>query len=586
MSDQQKQNYNLLLCALSILIVFGCETKPNKDKVIASSKSELNAVVSTQLEEVLLKALDSTNKKNVVLYMPAMVNLFYSKQQYEPVFTDKQRLTSSGKIALQFISNAMQYGLFPKAYHAHTIQKAYDTLSISKDLNGLAWANVELQIADGLLRALKHIKYGRLSTDSLRYKANEALYDKLYVNAISVLKKADSTQWAAHIKTLEPNYFEYDSLKIALRNFLKTNSIDKSYTYVPFPYIDSLAFVKKLLTRLVEDGAINSIPQKIDSTSFASIVATFQRSKGYTATGKPEKNMMMQLNATPYQKFMKVALNLDRYKLLPEKRPETFVLVNLPAFTMRTWDGDTIAVESKVIVGKKETRTPLIKSEIYNFITNPYWSIPGSIIKKETLPALKRNPGYLRRRNMKLIDRRGRIVNPYSINWGKFSSGIPFTVRQDYGSSNSLGVLKFNFKNADDVYLHDTNQRYLFSSSYRALSHGCVRVQQYEALAKFIARKQKVYVKEFETEVRDSITPKGDTIKLKNTYLRDSAVVHADSIPSMIRKKWHREVQLTRKIPIYLDYFTATGRNGELVLHEDIYGEDRMALEKYSNNFN
>ncbi len=586
MNDLKKQNYNLLLCALSILIVLACKTKPSKDKVIATSKSELNEVVSTQLEDVLSKEVDSANKKNSMLYMPAMVKLFYSKQQYTPVFTDKQSLTSSGKMAIQFINNSMQYGLFPKAYHANTIKKAYDSLSVSKGLNGLAWANVELQIADGFLRALKHIKYGRLRVDSAKYLADENLYDKLYNNAISTLKKADSTQWAAYIKTLEPNYFEYDSLKIALRNFLKTNNIDRSYTYVPFPYTDSIAFVKKLLNRFVEEGTINSVPSKMDSATFASIVSTFQRSKGYTSTGKPEKNMMMQLNATPYQKFMKVALNLDRYKLLPEKRPETFVLVNLPAFTMRTWDGDTIAVDSRVIVGKKETRTPLIKSEIYNFITNPYWSIPGSIIKKETLPALKRNPGYLSRRNMKLIDRRGRIVNPYSINWGKYSSGIPYTVRQDYGSSNSLGVLKFNFKNADDVYLHDTNQRYLFSSTYRALSHGCVRVQQFEALAKFIARKQKVFVKEFETEVRDSITPKGDTIKLKNTYLRDSALVHADSIPSMIRKKWHREVQLTKKIPIYLDYFTATGRNGELILHEDIYGEDRMALEKYSSNFN
>jgi L,D-transpeptidase YcbB len=585
MCDLRKQNYNLLLCALSVLIVFGCNSKPSKDKVIATSKSELNEVVTTQLEQVLLKALDSTSSKDAGLYMPAMIHYFYNSQQFAPVFTDKQKLTPAGNIAVDFINNGMRYGLFPKAYHANEIKKAFDSLSAAKGLDGLAWAQLEMQIADGFLRALKHIKYGRLIADSTKFKVDEAAYDKLYATAIKTLQKSDSTQWVAYVKTLEPDYYEYDSLKIALRNFLKSNSIDRSYTYVPFPYTDSLAFVKKLLTRLVEEGSLNSMPSRVDSATFASIVSTYQRGKGYTANGKPDKQMMAQLNATPYQKFLKVALNLDRFKLLPEKRPETFVLVNLPAFTMRTWDGDTIAVDSRVIVGKKETRTPLIKSEIYNFVTNPYWSIPGSIIKKETLPALKRNPGYLARRNMKLIDRRGRIVNPYSINWGRYSSGIPFTVRQDYGTSNSLGVLKFNFKNVHDVYLHDTNQRYLFGSSYRALSHGCVRVQQYESLAKFIARKQKVFVKEFETEVTDSITPKGDTIKLKNTYLRDSALVHADSIPGMIRKKWHREVQLSQKIPIYLDYFTATGRNGELVLHDDIYGEDRMALEKYGNNF-
>jgi L,D-transpeptidase YcbB len=569
---------------LFVTIIAACREKTIKGTTIVKDPDVMNDVVAEQLPELLKKELDSGSRV-LKIHEPATLQYHYQNSTFKPIFTAKQQVTPLGQQVLQAISNSRGYGLIPKVYHEEAIKKLQD--KIAKDSTGKSdaknWAQLELYLADGYMRMAKHIKRGRLFKDSSLNKADTATYKNLYEAAFVATKKADFNI-NTYFETIEPKYFEYDSLKIALQGFLKNNDLSKTYTYVPFPYTDSISFVKKLMKRLEEEGTINEVPAKIDSMELADAVIAYKKKRGMGTNPVPDKGMMSQLNSSPSQKFLKIALNMDRYKRLPE-RPETFVLVNLPAYKMVCWDGDTIAVNSRVIVGKKETRTPLITSEIDNFITNPFWSVPSSIIKKEMIPGLQRNSSYLSRRRMKLIDSRGRFVNPASINWSRYKNGIPFTVRQDYGSGNSLGVMKFNFDNDDAIYLHDTNQRYLFSSSYRALSHGCVRVQEFENLAKFIARKQKVFIKNYETSKRDSITPKGDTIVLKKTYVSDSALVVADSIPGMIRKKMHREIYLTNKIPIFINYFTATGHNGEVLLHEDIYGEDRKDLEQFGANF-
>src|SRR5437763_8908740 len=111
-----------------------------------------------------------------------------------------------------------------------------------------------------------------------------------------------------------------------------------------------------------------------------------------------------------------------------------------------------------------------------------------SIIKKDILPGLKRDKGYIARQGFHLIDLNDNEIDPYTINWSKYRNSIPYRVVQGSGDDNALGVLKFNFPNKYAVYLHDTNQRYLFGKSSRALSHGCVRVQQWKSLADYIFR--------------------------------------------------------------------------------------------------
>jgi murein L,D-transpeptidase YcbB/YkuD len=159
------------------------------------------------------------------------------------------------------------------------------------------------------------------------------------------------------------------------------------------------------------------------------------------------------------------------------------------------------------------------------------------------------------------VNFQGETIDPYTVNWQKYEKGIPYKVVQGSGDDNALGVLKFNFNNPYHVYLHDTNQRYLFKNSSRALSHGCVRVQEWEQLALYIARNDSIHIKV------------GDTL----TYT-------TDSIETWLMNKERRRIVVKNKIPLFIRYFTCEGKDGKILFYDDMYGEDKALRDKYFSN--
>jgi murein L,D-transpeptidase YcbB/YkuD len=197
----------------------------------------------------------------------------------------------------------------------------------------------------------------------------------------------------------------------------------------------------------------------------------------------------------------------------------------------------------------------LLNGSVSQLITYPQWVPPPSIVAKEILPAMKKNPGYLARKGFSLLDKNGNEVDPYSVDWSKYSKGVPYRIVQGSGDANALGVLKFHFDNKYSVYLHDTNQRYLFGNAMRSLSHGCVRVQEWQKLAFYI---------------------------LRNDSLHSSGSYHmADSLKTWLRQKLKRYITVKKKMPVYIRYITCEARGGNLVFYDDVYGEDKMMRDKF-----
>ncbi|RYG33523.1 MAG: hypothetical protein EOO01_33120, partial [Chitinophagaceae bacterium] len=314
-------------------------------------------------------------------------------------------------------------------------------------------------------------------------------------------------------------------------------------------------YITALQQRLWEGHFIDSV--KVDSFALASGIRKFQQSKGITVDGKAGNETIRLLNETDKDRFIRIAISLDRFKLLPEQMPPRYVWVNLPAYHMKLVENDTVLLTSKIICGKPNTRTPVLTSAISDMITYPQWTIPTSIIVKEILPALKRDTNYLARKGYSLIDGKGDVINPGSVNWAKYTKGIPYKVVQGSGDENALGILKFNFPNKYSVYLHDTNQRYLFSRGIRSLSHGCVRVQEWEELAYYILR--------YDYRDRDI-----------------SAGIEAeDSLGAWLARKEKHTIPVKKRLPVYLRYFTCEGQDGRVQFYEDIYGEDKLLREKF-----
>lgn len=183
-----------------------------------------------------------------------------------------------------------------------------------------------------------------------------------------------------------------------------------------------------------------------------------------------------------------VAANLQRLRWEPAY-DSVYCAVNIPAYALQVVRGANVLRTYRVVVGGPKTPTPELCSRIRFFETSPQWKVPRSIATREMLPQLRRNPGYLAANNYQLLDRGGQPVNPRRVDWKTVTAeSFPYTIRQAATSDNALGNVVFRFPNPHDIFLHDTPARKVFSQPRRALSHGCIRVENPLQLAVFLLR--------------------------------------------------------------------------------------------------
>lgn len=179
---------------------------------------------------------------------------------------------------------------------------------------------------------------------------------------------------------------------------------------------------------------------------------------------------------------------LSNYRWIFHFHLPKYIVVNIASATLNYFENDSLLLSMKVVAGKPSTPTPRFVSYCDKLILYPYWNVPQSIAIHEILPACKKAVGILKFLNLQVMDSKGRIVDPKSIDWKKLTAkNLPYHFRQSTGCDNALGVMKFNLTDPYSVYLHDTNAKYAFGNSKRYLSHGCIRIEQPIALANLIS---------------------------------------------------------------------------------------------------
>ncbi len=555
---------------LLLILSIGCNNNSGKEKIntteIVSKPGSIDAVVQKNINSQLLFAAEKNGiiDKNIRLgFLPVLKN-YYEANEYKPLWSSKEAWKPQAIALLNYLNRASEDGLFKEDYHFSRISSLKDLLDKDslKRMDAVIWTKADLLFTDAFMHIIQDLKQGRLQPDSMEWKNDPAKHQVFFSGNTDRFVKGEEIE--SIFRSVQPSIKGYWSLKNCIKSFI--DSMDtRKYTYLTYPFKtgdknDSLTFVKKLLIRLSESGiGTKDNKVKVDSLQLASLIKKYQLQKKAKADGRLTVSLIRMLNTTDAERYKRIAVTLDRYKQLPDSMPEKYILVNLPAFYLQVWDSDTIAFTSKIICGKPATATPLITSAISNLVIFPTWTVPTSIIKKEMLPGLKKNPNYLRRKGLNLFNRKGDMIDPYSVNWSKYSKGIPYKIQQESGDGNALGVFKFNFYNPFDVYLHDTNQRYLFRNSMRALSHGCVRVQEWEKLAFFIAR-------------NDS---------LRNINSNDTLKYNTDSITNWVAKKEMRRIDVKYKLPLFIRYFGCEGINGSIKFYDDIYDEDKKMKESF-----
>ncbi|MBL0146536.1 MAG: L,D-transpeptidase family protein [Chitinophagaceae bacterium] len=557
----------IVLCLFLLACNNSEHNSTTKEKQIVTNPNDMDEVTTDNIEAALSFAVANAGKVDdtIKLQMVKAVEAFYKSSKYKPVWSKKEKWEPLADTLFSFIKNAELQGLFPKEYHDKNLQSLKHTLDTDslKRMDAVLWTKADLMLTDGFMYAIYHLKHGRLQPDSLSLNKDSVLAENFFAATLkTVLEKKEFT---STLNTLQPKHKGYWDLKNGIKRFL--DSMDRrTYTYVTYPYKkgdvkDSTFFIKNLQKRLAESNCIDFVNKMPDSSQLSNAVKKYQKNKGLKTDGKVSTALIKTLNISDAERFKRIAITLDKYKQMPEKMPEKYIWVNLPGYYLQVWDKDTLALESKVICGKPETRTPLLTSKITDMVTYPTWTVPTSIIVKQYLPKLKNNPNYLSRLGLRLVNGKGQTISGSDVNWAKYSKGIPYRIMQGSGDNNALGVFKFNFNNPYSVYLHDTNQRYLFKNSSRALSHGCVRVQEWEKLAFYIAR-------------NDSM----------NTKPTDTLKYNTDSIKNWIAQKENHRLDVKHQIPLYIRYLSCEGKDGKIKFYDDMYGEDKLLREKYFGN--
>ena len=244
-----------------------------------------------------------------------------------------------------------------------------------------------------------------------------------------------------------------------------------------------------------------------------------------------------------------IRMNLQRWRWMPRDLGERYVFVNVPAYQMQVIEGDKPVLAMRVVVGDPTHQTPLFSGEMTTIVFSPNWNVPESIIRKEMLPRLVDDPGYLERQDIQVVGTSGEVVDTEAVDWGDESAVSRLHFRQEPGPKNALGLVKFQFPNPFDVYMHDTPQDALFNKPRRALSHGCIRLENAVGLAQYVMRDKPEYTPE------------------KINEEMNAGREHA--------------VPLKEHVPVHIAYFTAwVNPDGSLTYTDDPYRLDEKQKEQ------
>jgi murein L,D-transpeptidase YcbB/YkuD len=280
----------------------------------------------------------------------------------------------------------------------------------------------------------------------------------------------------------------------------------------------------------------------------AESIKRFQLRHGLAATGTVTPRTLAALNIPVQKRIKQLEASLERLENMKFGFGQRYVIVNLPATFAEAVEDDKVVRRYRVIVGKTEKPSPTLTAEITSVNLNPTWTVPSSISKTEISAHMRKDPTYLSRMHMDVLDARDAPIDPHSVDW----SGVHtpnFTVRQQSGAWNALGAVKIDMPNPYSVYMHDTNQRNLFSDDYRFDSHGCSRVDNVRDLAAWLLQEE---------------------MPNWNRAAIDAAIATGQ----------RHDVALPRKVPVAWIYLTGWMTKDQTVqFRNDIYDQDEQLLE-------
>jgi L,D-transpeptidase YcbB len=481
--------------------------------------------------------LDNKDSPYGTIVYPTQVMQYYAAVGGKTAWLQSVHLQSLSNL-LNALKMSAQKGLNEKDYQYRYLQRFINGMPVLK--NAADSLEAEVRITDAAIHFCRDIYFGNtrpvLSYDGLKYTPDcvdiPALLPGLQANNMLPLL---SNNWGIQLP-------EINLIENKIRWMTDVLS-DKNFSEITITTSKATPANQPLISKLFQLGIIDSANKLVNEKMLKQYLKDAQLLFDLFADGVMRSTLLMELNIPLHNRLQQLNLAVNYYRwlnCLNQNKP--VIVVNLPAAYLKVYSGNKVIAEMRVIVGKKSTPTPTLAGSVSEVILYPYWYVPFSIATKEILPILKRKPGYINTGNYQVLNSMGKIVDPYTVNWRALSSGyFPYTIRQNTGCDNSLGVLKLNFYNPFDVYLHDTPGKNLFSLQKRFFSHGCMRIQKPSVLGHLVLKNNAVAI---------------DTLEARGCLRNQSPII----------------VKAEERMPVIVWYNpVATDSLGHVIFYQDIY---------------
>ena len=494
-----------------------------------------------------------------------MLEYFYTQRQNRPLWLSPQGI--KGKKVMQLLAAIQKDVTLAPNSPMHREAKIIKQKLAQKHTNtSISLFDIELTML--YYDFLQHTIYGEIDWKAFEnyLEANRAngidSNWKRYPLHFDVNKLLSQENINNTLRQITPTGFHYQQLLAALYDLYRIKwqgGWERLPAFRTLRKGQSSPMVSRLKRRLAQSGDYQNCYKKVPANYFGSClekaVKRFQKRHNVKADGIVGRGTQKLLNISVDSKIHRVLLNLDRIKWLPRNSMPRYIIVNIPEYMLHYYEYGREQKRLRVIVGDTKHPTPVFSDTLSYLTLNPYWKLPKKIIKKEVVPAMLKNPNYIKQHGIEMHEtweENSTLISTKGIDWSLYlddSVKFPYVLMQRPGPRNALGRIKFKFPNKFSVYLHDTPNKKLFKQKRRAFSHGCVRLSNPFSLLESLA------------VAEPSITP--------------------EKVNSILASKQKKEIDITQDLPIHLVYLTTwIDDNNQLMFGDDIYQYDQHQIRR------
>lgn len=514
---------------------------------MAQSPVSAGPIVETMRERVeALSASGRLSVEDASLSATRSLPTLYELHGFQP-FWDAARLAK----LLDLVRASAADGLTPADYHLATLER----LSGRAERTPLDAAQLDLLATDAYAELLYHLYFGKVDPVAIDSRWNFERREIKQGDAVQfVLDALSGADIASAIAAARPDHWMYRSMAEALAVYRRIEAAGGWPIIPDGPTLrrgvsdPRVAALRARLSASGDDPAGSTADVLFDEPLEAAL-KRFQVRHFLAPDGAVGPATRRELNVSVAQRIDQIRVNLERARWILHQRADgEFVVVDVAGFEVRFVRDRAVIWRSRAQVGQPYRQTPIFRSAIDEVVLNPTWTVPPGVLGKDILPAVRRDPSYLDKRGLRVIDRNGRPVDQAGIDFAKYTGAtFPFMIRQDPGPTNALGRVKIMFPNPYLVYLHDTPSQALFEREHRAFSSGCIRTERPLELAELLLANPDKW----------------------NRAMIDTAVASGAT----------RTIRLPKPIPVLILYWTVDRDDqGAIVFKPDPYGRDPKLL--------